>query len=137
MREIIRTRPPALYPHIFAPARITPAQHARIHARVFARVCPCVPEHLRVLVRELYLPSRALMTRRYHAHIFPPYLPAVAPAIVRPCAQVQTRTHAHISRPSAGSVVCNPKTWTQKERPVWALSLVGYSVPPSSAVVIR
>ena len=71
MREIIRTRAPALYPHISAPARITPAQHARIRARVFARVCPCVPEHLRVLVRELYLPSRALMTRIYHAHIFP------------------------------------------------------------------
>ena len=137
MREIIRTRAPALYPHIFAPARITPAQHARIRARVFARVCPCVPEYLRVLVRELYLPSRALMTRIYHAHIFPA-ISSGRRARDSPSMCAGTNVGACIyPDPRLGWAVCKPKIWTQKERPVWALSLVGYSVPPSSAVVIR
>ena len=135
-REIIRTRAPTLYPHISAPAHITPAQHARIRAHVFSRVCPCVPECLRVFVRELYLPSRALMMRIYHAHIFPA-ISSGRRACDSPsmCAGTNADARAYIQ--TFGWVgVCNPKTWTQKERPVWALSLVGYSVPPSSAVVL-
>ena len=119
------------------PARITPAQHARIRAHVFARVCPCVPECLRVFVRELYLPSRALMTRIYHAHIPPPAISSGRRACDSPsmCAGTNADARAYVQISVRVGPCVIPKSGRKKSARC-GRSLVGYSVPPSSAVVL-
>ena len=128
------SRPPTLRPH---------------NMRVYVRVClpVCVRVRLNacayLCANYIYLPARLLCADITRIFSPLPYLPAVVPAIVRPCAQVQTRTHAHISRPSAGSVCVTPKPGRKKSarcgRSLWWVTLSRhhqrlYSADPVSIV---